>query len=680
MFQAITIFSFVFSASASNQTMLRNKLLLTLIFSLVVNGDNQRNLLAKTKKPRIVDDAIFEAILANYSRQANTTSAKYSRHPKSKKFKNIQDLYQSDSRQKVATENEDFNALLKSFGQCDDECETLEAKQKQIEAEHNTTQQDLQSQFDQISQQIQSYQSKLNDIHKIQDQSSAQIKLFQKTISQIDQLIKKRGSMHVHTAQFIELFNHANRALAVIDKNLQIFCTNQGKGSHATLQTHLNDTRDGHMYTYKTTVCSNTRVGHMKDTFNRIVHILRKSQQEKTELSRDDETQKQQISVEMEYIIKHKNDVVNETKIKLSALEQEILLLKTNMSQLTTQKQNILIRWESMVDGNDFVTRRFSRGPLQTYYIIQFYINSVLPLLIEQRVRWYVSCYSHEEALLYDPFVELNSTWMKWQLFHKSAWYFADKYSASIDSGLKANDLSSHNLQVIYQRTNAKLSEYMKQIQNIAAHGGLIENSVEMLLKQIQQQLNLKLRSLTLPITEENEHLVPLIHDDWKHNGCVQIECARLSSCNTSQIVFQNFTLLGDIGDTRRHMFSFAKKQYDVALYYQKKIYELKKQEGLDLNMRMNINLLQWSILHNKAYLLFLKVKTLRIDPTDEMMKSALGLVTYRVEHLKEKEIDSIEFYQQIINKTYINYWQKSIVAVWYLEFLNHTRPFLATF
>ena len=96
------------------------------------------------------------------------------------------------------------------------------------------------------------------------------------------------------------------------------------------------------------------------------------------------------------------------------------------------------------------------------------------------------------------------------------------------------------------------------------------------------------------------------------------------------------------------------------------------------MNIKWNLNLLEWSILRNKAYLLFLKVKALEIDPTDEMMKSAFGLVTHRVEYLKEKQIDSIEFYQQIINKTYINHWQNSSVVDKYQEFLDQSLPLLA--
>ena len=625
-----------------------------------------------TKRARKHDfDDLDEAILANYSRQANATSFNY-RHQQNTKLNNIQEFYTPESLQKVETDDEKFAALLESFALYDDEYQSLEAKQKQIEVEHNTTQQDVQSQFDQISQEIQSYQSKLNEIHKRKDQSSSQIKLFQKTISEIDALLKKRGSVHLNSGQFIKLCNEANHALAVIDENLQLFCTDQGKGSHITLQTHLrlNDCHDCH----KTTVCSNTRVGHIRDTFNRIVHILNESQQEKTELSREEQTQEEQINMEMENIIQHQIDIVNETKIKLGALEQKILSLKTNMSQLKKQKRNILSLLESMVDGNDFVTRRFDQDTLQTYYIIQFYANTVLPLLIEQRVRWYVSCYSKRAALLYDPFVELNFTCMKLQLFDVSDEYLADKYNASIHSGLQVKNTPWRTLQVLYQRGNEKLSAYMKQIESATKHIGLFVNSIEMILEQIQEQLTLKLRSSTLPCT----HLKHTIHDSWKHSMYAEIDCSALDDHNTSIIMFHNFTLIGDILDTRRHMFSFAKKQYDTALYYQKSMNKLKKLKGQDLNVKIKLNLLEWSILYDEAYMMFLKVKALGIDPTEEMMKSAFGFVTHRVVHLKEEEIDSIEFYQQIINKTYIDHWQNSTAADTYQRFINEILPFLA--
>ena len=384
--------------------------------------------------------------------------------------------------------------------------------------------------------------------------------------------------------------------------------------------------------------------------------------------------------MEMKYIIKQKNDIVNETKMKVAVLEQEILSLKTNISQLTTQKQNLLIHWESMVDSNDFVTYRFSHDLLQTYYIIQFYIDTVLPLLIEQRVRWYASCYNKRAAKLYDPFVQLNFTWMKWELFSQRDSYLADKYNASIDLGLKTKDMNSRKLRAVYQERNEKLSQYMKQIESAQKHRKSLDYCVKTILQLIQEQLNITLGSLTLP-TLENRHLMPIIHDDWKYTSLVGIgiDCCELNSYNAPAIVFKEYKLLRDILDTKRHIFSFIKKVYDIALYYQNKMNKLKKQEQQDLEMRMKINSLEWSILHNKAYILFLQINALGIDPTDDMMKSAFGLVTYRVEYLKETNIESIEFYEQIINKTYVNYWQKSRLAHKYQEFLDETLPFLAT-
>ena len=654
--------------------MIKNILLVIWILSMGASAGKNRppnrhiNCAVKQTKKHSIND-LDEAILENYTRQVTTTFK--SLHQSNSKLQSIQELYTPESHRKVETDYEKFKTLFESFTLYDDQYQTLQSKQKQIEMEHNTTQQDLQSQFDQISQQIQSYQSKLNDIHKIQEQSNAQINLFQNTISQIDHLIKKRGSVHLNSDELIKLFNHANRALALIDTNLQLFCTNQGKGSHMTIETYLNGDHDSH----KTTVCSNTRVRHIRDTFNRIVHILNESQQETTDLSRQEQRQEEQIRMEMEYIVTQQNDIVDETKIKLGELEQKILSLKTSMSQLTTQKRNILIRWESMVDDSDFVTRRFSHGPLQTYYIIEFYVDTVLPLLIEQRVRWYVSCYSEGTASLYNPFVKLNFTWMKWQLFHESDCYLADRYNASIDYGLKAKYLSLHSLQVLYEKRNQKLHQCMEQIKNAVKHTGTLAYPVETILGQIQEQLNLILGSLTLP----TYRLVPKIHDGWRYTSLTKIDCPELDSSNASEIVFQDYQLLGDMLDTRRHMYSFVKKQYDVALYYQKSMNQLKQQNGHDLNMGMKTNLLQWSILHNEAYLLFLKVKAFGIDSTDEMMKSAFGLVTHRVEHLNEKEIDSIQFYQQIVNKTYIKHWRNSRVADMYQEFLNDTLPFLAT-
>ena len=265
------------------------------------------------------------------------------------------------------------------------------------------------------------------------------------------------------------------------------------------------------------------------------------------------------------------------------------------------------------------------------------------------------------------------------QLFSKSAWYLADKYNAHVELGLKAKDMPSRKLEVLYQTKNEILSEYMKQIEHAANHIGPYARCVEILLEHVQEQLRLNLRSMTLPFTEENIHLAPRIHDDWRNQMFANIECTALRSSNRTQIVFHNFTLLGDIWDTTKHMFSFSKKQYDLALYYQNKMDKLKKQTGQDLNVRMNINVLQWFMLHNKAYLLFLKVKAWGIDPTDEMMKSALGLVAYRVEYLKQEKIHSIEFFQQIINKTYINYWQNSSVVHGFQQFLNETLPLLAS-
>ena len=661
--------------------MLKNILLIAFVVSLGVNAGKKcpsQSKNTRTKQHQGDDfDDLDEEVLAKYMKEADEKLSN-SRFKKNKKLENIQELDTPEARQKVKTDNKNFRTLAALLARYDNAYETLEAKQKQIEMEHNTTQHDLQSQFDQISQRIQSYQSQLNDIHEIQDQANEQIKLFQNTVLKIEQLIKKRGSVHLNSGQFIELCNQANRALAAIDTNLQLFCTNQGKGSHTTLQTRLNNDRNSH--TYKTTVCSNTRVGHMRDTLNRIVNILNESQHKQTELSRKEQTQEEQINMEMKYIIEQQNVIVNKTKIKLGVLQQEILSLKTYMSQLTTQKENILMRLESMVDGNDFVTRRFSHAPLQTYYIIQFYIDTVLPLLIEQRVRWYVSCYSEEEALLCHPFIELNSTSVKFSLFDKaSAWHLADKYNASIDFGLKSKDMYTRDLRALYQKRNDKLSQYMQQMENAVKHIGSFSDSTKMLLLQIQEQLNLRLGSLTFPVNQENVHLVPTIHDDWKHNMVATIDYSDVPRSNRSAIAFQNFTLIGDMFDTKRHMPSFMKKQYDLALHYQSKMDEFKNQTGQDLDTRMDINLLEWSILYNDAYLLFLKVKALGIDPTDEMMKSALGLITYRVEYLKEKEIDSMEFYQQIINKTYINYWQNSSIVDEYQKFVNEILPFLET-
>lgn len=117
-----------------------------------------------------------------------------------------------------------------------------------------------------------------------------------------------------------------------------------------------------------------------------------------TVLSRKKQTQEEEIRIEMECIVEHQNDIVNATKIKLGALAQQILSLKTSMSQLTKQKRNLLMRWESMMDGRDFVARRFDPEFLQTYYIIRFFTDTVLPLLIEQRVRWYVSDHNIRNA------------------------------------------------------------------------------------------------------------------------------------------------------------------------------------------------------------------------------------------------------------------------------------------
>lgn len=61
---------------------------------------------------------------------------------------------------------------------------------------------------------------------------------------------------------------------------------------------------------------------------------------------------------------------------------------------------------------------------------------------------------------------------MKSKLFSKRDWFFADKYKASIDLGLKGKDMSSRTLQVVYQRGNQKLYQYKEQIENAAKHIG----------------------------------------------------------------------------------------------------------------------------------------------------------------------------------------------------------------
>ena len=154
-----------------------------------------------------------------------------------------------------------------------------------------------------------------------------------------------------------------------------------------------------------------------------------------------------------------------------------------------------------------------------------------------------------------------------------------------------------------------------------------------MSMEEIQKQLDLKLVSVTLP---QNMFFVKII----EATAPVEIECGGLNSSSTFGIVFQNFSFLGDVLDTRRHMVSFVKKQYDVALYYQSKMDKLRKRKGQNLDSRMNINLLEWFTISNKAFRLFLKIKAFGIDPTDEMMKSAFGLVTHRIEHLREEVID----------------------------------------
>ena len=71
---------------------------------------------------------------------------------------------------------------------------------------------------------------------------------------------------------------------------------------------------------------------------------------------------------------------------------------------------------------------------------------------------------------------------------------------------------------------------------------------------------------------------VPIIHDGWKNTVSIEIECFGSNSSNESEIVFHDFKLIRDISDARRHMFSFIKKQFDIAPYYQKRIHKLKKQ------------------------------------------------------------------------------------------------------
>lgn len=129
----------------------------------------------------------------------------------------------------------------------------LKAQQKQFKLELNVTQHQLASQFDQISQQVQSYQSQIDGINNMTDEVNSQITLFENTIFQIEQFVKQRGSVPVDNGELSALCNQANRALGIMDEKWQIFCTNQGKGSHITLETHSPDKKCS-----KTTICSNT--------------------------------------------------------------------------------------------------------------------------------------------------------------------------------------------------------------------------------------------------------------------------------------------------------------------------------------------------------------------------------------------------------------------------------------
>ena len=128
----------------------------------------------------------------------------------------------------------------------------------------------------------------------------------------------------------------------------------------------------------------------------------------------------------------------------------------------------------------------------------------------------------------------------------------------------------------------------------------------------------LKLVSLTFP-DSQNMSSVPVIYDLDVYESGIKMECGELNPSNPAVIMFQNYSLVGDILDTKRHMFSFDKKHYDIA------------QTGQDWNKRINANLIHWSMTGTTAYSLFLKVKAFGIDPTDQIMKSAFRLATYQV-------------------------------------------------
>ena len=643
--------------------------LLCLIFSLCVDAGK------KAKNGDNLDDyAVFEALLANLTKQVNinATSSNF-RHQKSNKLKKrIQQLDKSQPHSKVETENdhETFATLFDLHTAYDFVYHRLESKNKQIEVKHNTTKENLDLQFDQISSQMESYQSKLDDINERKSQGSSQMRLFENTISDIEEFVKTRGSVQIDSGKFMALCNNANRALTVVDKNLQLFCTKQGKGSHITLETYLSAPGSPE----KQTICSNTRVAHVRDAFDRVGDILRAEEQQKRTLSQAQlQKQADRIEHEIQRVIEYKNNIVNEANITLVLLEQESLSLKTTMSQLNARKESICKQWEVMlsVHRKNYIKKRFDINFVKAYNFVQFYINKILPLLIEQRVRWYASV----------SLCKLSQNLVRLPLFDSSinTTRIVEKYGTIMQHVCQsAIHMEPENLQRVYQRGNQQLSQYMEQMQNSLKH---IESSLAMfpsgdnnkdesLLYQIREQLGLKLYSST--------GYIPTI-TDWKCD--MNFKIYTFGQNSSFELAFQKFALLGDVSDTKRHSFSFHKKRYDLVQYYQNKLEGLRKQVSQNSNARKGINLLEWYMFHFPGYELFLTVKAFDIDPTDQMMKSVFGLVAHRVDYLKEKKIVSMEFYQQIINKTYINHWRNSsdIIEKDYIYFFTSLHPFLVS-
>ena len=73
-------------------------------------------------------------------------------------------------------------------------------------------------------------------------------------------------------------------------------------------------------------------------------------------------------------------------------------------------------------------------------------------------------------------------------------------------------------------------------------------------------------------------------------------------------------------------------------------------------------------------------LKVLKIDPTDDAMKSAFGMVNYRMNLYPTESKQAIlsDYIDAIVNKTYINHWQSiPRLALQQAKFLNDTLPLL---